>query len=92
MSLIQAFATAQYTMMANNAAYSMMSAANSRMGLLNSLGSGNVSFGSLSQLSAMDTNYELQMISDSLQYRMAKAMLENLKKMKKEDKNLDLFA
>ena len=92
-SAINAISTGYYTAMANNSAMNMFNMANSRSSLISSLGSGGVSFGSLAQLSALDTQYELDMLTNSLQYKMAKAMLEELKKQRKENsKRFDIFA
>ena len=91
MSAIQAISAAYYTSLANNSAYSMFAANNARMSMLNSLGSMNCV--PLGALCAMDTNFELEMISNSLQYKMAKAMLEQIKKQQKEDaERFSLFA
>jgi len=90
-SAISAMSAMRYTMMANNSAYNMMSLNSARMGLLSNVG--NVSFGSLGALAAMDTQYELDMITNSLQYKMSKAMLEQIKKQQKEDaKRFSVFA
>ena len=90
-SAISAMSAMRYTMMANNSAYNMMSLNNARMGLLSNVG--NVSFGSLGALAAMDTQYEMDMITNSLQYKMSKAMLEQIKKQQKEDaKRFSVFA
>lgn len=93
MSVIQAFSSAYYTAMANHSMYSMLNAQNARMGLLNS--AGNVSFGAmdLGTLCALDTQYEIDAINNSVNYQMAKAMLESLKKLQKEEskRHLDLF-
>ena len=90
-SAVNAISMAHYTMLANNSAYSMMSANQARMSLLSN--AGNVSFGSLGALAAMDTQLELQAINNSLQYKMAKAMLEQLKKQQKEDaERFSIFA
>ncbi len=93
MSLVSLMSIGYYTSLANNSAYSMMSANNARMGLLSSVGS-NPSFGSLETFSAMDTQYELSAINNSLQYRIAKAMLEQLKQQQKEDikREFSIFA
>ncbi len=92
MSAITALSMANYTIMKNNALYGMMSNNNARMGLLSSP-LGNVSFGSLGALSAMDTQMELESINCSVQYQMAKAMLESLKKLQKEEtKKFNIFA
>ena len=90
-SAINAISTAYYTSMENNSAFAMMASNNARMGLLSN--AHNVSFGSLSALSAMDTQLEIDAITNSLQYKMAKAMLEQLKKQQKEDaKRFNVFA
>jgi len=92
MSLVNLMSIGYYTSLMNNSAYSMMSADNSRMGLINSIGA-NPSFGSLENLCAMDTQYELSAITNSLQYQISKAMLEHLKKQQKEDlKQFSIFA
>ena len=89
MSAIQAFAAMRYTSMMNNAAYNMISANNARMSLISSP-MNNISFQSLA---AMDTQMELEAITNSVQYQMAKAMLEQIKKLQKEDvKRLNIFA
>lgn len=97
MSLIHAMSIAHYTRMANNAAYSMMKINNTRMGMLSSLGSGmdyyGFGSGSLGNLAALDTQFELDALTLSMQYKMAKAMLEQLKKQQKEDiKSFNTFA
>lgn len=90
-SAINAISMGYYTTLANYSAFNMMSAYNSRMNMLSSVG--NVSFGSLSSLAAMDTQLELDMITNSLQYKMSKAMLEQLKKQQEEDsKRFSVFA
>ena len=93
MSLVNIMSIGYYTSLANNSAYSMMRANNARMGLISSI-SANPSFGSLESLSAMDTQYELSAINNSLQYKIAKAMLEQLKKQQKEDikREFSIFA
>ncbi len=91
MSAIQAISAMHYTSLANSAAYNMMSASNARMSMISSMG--NPSFGSLEAISAMDTRLELDMITNSLQYKMAKAMMEQIKKQQKEDsERFSLFA
>ena len=91
MSAIQAISAMHYTSLANSAAYNMMSATNARMSMISSMG--NPSFGSLEAISAMDTRLELDMITNSLQYKMAKAMMEQIKKQQKEDsERFSLFA
>ena len=89
MSLINAVSMMHYTMLANNSACAMMNASNARMGLLGAAG-GNMSMGALC---AMDTQLELDMITNGLQYQMSKAMLEQLKKQQAEDsKRFNIFA
>lgn len=93
MSAIGAIAMANYTMMANNSAYNWMNAANARMSMISNMNPYNVSFGSLESLHAMDTQLELDMLTNSLQYKMAKAMLESLKKLQEDDaKRFSVFA
>ena len=93
MSAINAISMANYTIMANNSAYNWMNAANARLGLISNLGPNNVSFGSLESLHAMDTQLELDMLTNSLRYKMSKAMLESLKKLQEEDaKRFNVFA
>lgn len=89
-SAVNSISMGYYTMMANNSAYNMMAAANARTNMISSPMMNNISFGALA---AMDTQYELDMITYSLQYKMAKAMLEQLKKQQKEDaKKFSIFA
>ena len=89
-SAVNSISMGYYTMMANNSAYNMMAAANARTNMISSPMMNNISFGSLA---AMDTQYELDIITNSLQYKMAKAMLEQLKKQQKEDvKRFSIFA
>ena len=89
-SAVNSISMGYYTMMANNSAYNMMAAANARTNMISSPMMNNISFGSLA---AMDTQYELDMITYSLQYKMAKAMLEQLRKQQKEDaKKFSIFA
>ena len=91
MSAIQAISAMHYTSLANSAAYNMMRASNARMSMISSMS--NPSFGSLEAISAMDTRLELDMITNSLQYKMAKAMMEQIKKQQKEDsERFSLFA
>ena len=93
--LVNTLSIAHYTRMANNAAYSMMNINNSRMNMISSMSS-NMDFSnsmSLEDISALDTHLELEAISSSLQYKMAKAMLEQLKKQQKDDvKSFSTFA
>lgn len=90
--LIQAISSAYYTSMRNYAALSLMSANNTRLGLLNNAGN-NINFGSLYGLAAMDTQLEMEGITAGLQYKIASAMLEQLKKEQKEEsKHFNAFA
>ena len=84
MSLINAISIAHYTTLANNASYSMMKLNNNRMNMISNMSAG---FGLYSPetLSAMDTEFEINSLTYSLQYKFAKAMLEQLKKQQKED-------
>ena len=84
MSVLQAISTIRYTMMANNAMNSMINSNQSRLNLITGM-SYNPSFGSLESISAMDTQYEMDAITFGIQYKMAKAMLENLKKLKSKN-------
>ena len=92
-SAINAISLGYYTALANSSAYNMMSVMNSRRSLLSSPMTNNVSFGSLQTLSALDTQYELEMITNSLQYKMAQAMIKQLKRQQKESINkVDVLA
>lgn len=93
MSAINAISMAQYTVMANNSAYNWMNSANARMNMLSGMNPYNVNFGSLEALHNADTQLELGMITNGLNYKMSKAMLEQLEEMQKEDnKRFDVFA
>lgn len=84
-----------YTMMANNMAFRGMMANNARMNMLSHLdGHQHFSYGQLAALNAMDTNLEIDAMNSSLQYKCAKAMIESLKKLQKEDieRSFNLFA
>ena len=92
MSAILAISMARYTMMKNNALSNLISTNNARMGLMSSPMQ-NISFCGLDNIAAMDCQMELDAISYSMQYQMAKAMVEQLKKLQKEDsKHLNTFA
>ena len=92
MSAILAISMAQYTMMKNNALTNMMHINNARMGLMTSPMQ-NISFGSLDSMAAMDCEMELNSINYSVQYQIAKNMLESLKKLQKEEtKRFNTFA
>ena len=94
MSAILALSMANYINMKNNAALNMMNINNARMGLLCNPGDTTGGIGnSLEALCAMDTQMEISMLTNSLQYQYAKAMLEQIKKQQKEDaKRFSLFA
>ena len=93
MSAIQAISAMRYIAMRNNASLGMMQAHNAQLGLISGIGENNISFGSLDGLNAMDTQLELSLITNSLQYKMAKAMLEQIEKQRKEDsKRFNVFA
>ena len=92
MSAILALSAMRYIGMKNNAVMNMMNINNSRMSMLS-----NPSFQgggcSLETLSAMDTQMEMDSFTYGVQYQMAKAMLEQIKKLQKEEtKMFDLFA
>ena len=84
--LVNALSIAHYTRMANNAAYSMMKVNDSRMNMISSMGFGmDCGYAPTEDIADVDTRLELDAMSSSLQYRIAKAMLEQLKKQQKED-------
>jgi len=92
MSAILALSMAHYTGMKNNALYNMISTNNARMGLMSSPMS-NISFGALDSVAAMDAQMELNAMNYSIQYQMAKAMLEQLKQLQKDEiKRFSTFA
>lgn len=94
MSAILGVSAAHYTYMKNNALMNMMNISNARMGMLHSLGDTTGGIGcSPEALCAMDTQMEIDALTNSLQYQFAKAMLEQIKKQQKEDaKQFSLFA
>ena len=80
--------------MKNNAMMNMMNINNSRMSMISNPVSfmGNPDY-STSNLCEMDTQMELDAATSSVQYMFAKAMLEQIKRLQKEEtKNLNLFA
>lgn len=91
MSAILALSAMHYLNMRNNSALAIMNNNNAR---LNSIAfMGGESAGSLGMLAQMDTNYELAAIVNSLQYKTASKMLEQIKKLQKEDaKNINFLA
>ena len=94
MSAILALSAANYIGMKNNAILNMMRINNTRMGLLCNPGDTTGGIGnSLGALCAMDTQMEISMLTNSLQYQYAKAMLEQIKKQQKEEsKSFSIFA
>ena len=95
MSAILAMSAMQCINAKNNALMNMMNINNARMGMLANPGdtTGGIGFGSLESLCAMDTQMEMDYLTNSLQYQMAKAMLEQIKKQQKEDaKKFSVFA
>ena len=94
MSAILALSAANYINMKNNAAMNMMNINNARLGMLcnPSETAGGIAC-SPEALCAMDTQMELDALTNSLQYQFAKAMLEQIKKQQKEDaKRFSVFA
>ena len=95
MSLIHAMSIAHYTRLANSAAYSLMKLNNTRMSMISSMGSGmGYGYNTFDSIAAFDNELELNALTLSMQYKMAKAMLEQLKKQQKEDdaKSFSTFA
>ncbi len=86
-SAIHAASMAYYTAMAHNSAYAMMSNNMARMGLLRNCQ--NLSFQGLAEA---EKNLELQNLQNSLQYRIANAMLESLKAQEKQEKHINTYA
>lgn len=84
-SAVNAISLMRNIALANNASDNMMSIANARQGMLVSPMMFNPSFGSLKAISQLETQQELSMIQNSLQYKMALAMSEQLKKQQKEE-------
>ena len=95
MSAILAMSAMHYINAKNNAIMNMMNINNARMGLMCCPGSdttGGIGC-SPEALCAMDTQMEIDMLTNSLQYQYAKAMLEQIKKQQKEDaKKFSIFA
>ena len=94
MSAILALSAAHYLNVKNNALMNMMNINNARMGLMCTPGdtAGSVAC-SPEALCAMDTQMELDAMTNSLQYMYAKAVLEQIQKQQKEDaKRFSLFA
>ena len=92
MSSILAVSMAQYTIMKNNALSNLMYTNNARMGLMASPMQ-NISFGAANTIAAWDCQMELNAINYSIQYQIAKNMLEKLKILQKEEsKRFNTFA
>ena len=93
MFAVNAISMMNYTMMANNAVFRGLSANNARLGLLSSCDP-NMNPQQLAQLSAIDTQLELDALTCGLQYKYAKAMLESLKKLQDDDikRSFSVFA
>jgi hypothetical protein len=92
MSAILAMSMAHYGIMRNNALNNMLMTNNARMGLM-SYPMQNINFCGIDRLAFMDNQMELNAINYSIQYQMAKAMLEKLRILQKEEtKRLNTFA
>lgn len=90
-SPISSFVSGYYSSLASNSAYNMMSISNARLGLLSSPMMHDMN--SLGVLHAIDTQLEQQMLRNSLQYKMANAILEQQEEQKKKDaKKFNVFA
>lgn len=74
-----------YTMMANNMAFRGMMANNARLNMISNMSGMPYSPQSLAAISAMDTQLELDALSSSFQYQYSKKMIEQLKKLQKEN-------
>ena len=95
MSGLLAFSAMHYINMQNNAALNMMRISSARMNMLCDPGdtTGGIGCNSLDAMCAMDTQMELDSLTNSIQYQFAKAMLEQIKKQQKEDaKRFSIFA
>lgn len=94
MSAISAISAMQYIAMKNNAVMNMININNARMNLMCGLSDTTGGIGcSPEALCAMDTQMEIDALTNSLQYQYAKAMLEQIKLKQKEDaKSFSIFA
>ena len=94
MSAISALSAMQHICMKNNAVMNMMKINNARMNLLCCPGDTTGGIGcSPEALCALDTQMEIDALTNSLQYQYAKAMLEQIKLQQKEDaKRFSIFA
>lgn len=86
-SAINALSLGYYTTLANNSAYNIMSITNTHNNLLSSPTMKNVNFGSLQTLSTLDSYYEIEMITNSLQYKIAQSIIKQLETQQKENAN-----
>ena len=95
MSAILALSAMHYINLKNNAMMNIINLNNARMGLMCCPG-GDTTGGigcSPEALCAMDTQMEIDTLTNSLQYQYAKAVLEQIKKQQKEDaKQFSIFA
>jgi len=92
MSAILAISMAQYATMKNNALNNLISTNNARLGLMANPMQ-NVNFCGYDKIAYMDNQMELNAINYSIQYQMAKAMLERLRILQKEEaKRFNTFA
>ena len=94
MLALSALAMANYTTMANNMAFRGMMANNARLGLISGLNGQSFSNQQLSALSAMDTQLEIDALMCGFQYKYAKKMLEQMKKLQKDniERSFSIFA
>ena len=95
MSGLLALSAAHYINLKNNALLNTMRINNARMGMLTNPSdtTGSIGCCSLESLCAMDTQMELDALTNNLQYLYAKAMLESIEKRQKEEaKRFSLFA
>ena len=94
MFAVGALMLSNYTMMANNMAFRGMMANNARMNMLSNMGGVPYNNQQLAAISAMDTQLELDALTSGMQYQYAKKMIEQLKKLQKDDieRSFSVFA
>ena len=94
MFAVGALMLGNYTMMANNLAFRGMMANNARMNMLSNMGGVPYNNQQLAAISAMDTQLELDALTSGMQYQYAKKMIEQLKKLQKDDieRSFSIFA
>ena len=94
MFAVGALMLSNYTMMANNMAFRGMMANNARMSMLSNMGGVPYNNQQLAAISAMDTQLELDALTSGMQYQYAKKMIEQLKKLQKDDieRSFSVFA